>query len=69
MWKFHNFSTTQILREIYIGDFRRTKCTISTHLEDMNSDFYEFLHFLKAEIDQINKIQTSERPKWQKQHF
>ena len=29
-----------------------------THLEDMNFDFHEFLHFLKAEIYLNNKIQS-----------
>ena len=27
-------------------------------LEALNFGFYEFLHFLKGEIDQINKIQS-----------
>ena len=43
--KFHNFSITQILREINFGDSRSAKSAI-----------YEFLHFLEAEIYQINKI-------------
>ena len=29
-----------------------------THLEALNFDFYEFLHFLMAEIYQINKIHS-----------
>ena len=28
-----------------------------THLEALNLDFYEFLHFMKAEMYQNNKIQ------------
>ena len=39
---------------------------ISTHLEALDFDLNEFLHFLKAENFQINKIQG---PKWQKRHF
>ena len=58
MWKFHDFSSTQILREINFGDFRVSKSAIWTHLEALNFDFHEFLHFLKAEIYQINKIQS-----------
>ena len=57
MWKFHDFSITQILREINFGDFRRAKSAIITLLEALNFSFYEFLRFLKAAIDQINKIQ------------
>ena len=54
MWKFHNFSITQILREINFEYSRSAKSTILTHLEAVNFDFYEILHFLKAEKHQIN---------------
>ena len=53
MWKFHDFSITQILREIKFADSSSAKSAISSPLEALNFDFYEFLHFLKAEIDQI----------------
>ena len=56
MWKFHDFSITQILREIKFGDLRSANSAILTHLEALNSDIYDFLHFLNAEIHQINKI-------------
>ena len=46
MWKSQDFSITQILREINFQP-----------LEVLNIYFYEFLHFLKAENYQINKIQ------------
>ena len=39
MWKFHNFSINQILREINFGDCRSTKYAISTHLEVLNLAF------------------------------
>ena len=39
-----HFSITQILREINFGDFRSPK-SARTHLDALNSDFYEFLHF------------------------
>ena len=57
VWKFHDFSITQILCEINFRDSRSAKSAIITHLEALNFDFYEFLHFLKGEIDQINKNQ------------
>ena len=57
MWKFHEFSITQILREIKFEDSRSAKSAISAHSETLNFDFYEFLHFLKADIYQIINIQ------------
>jgi len=56
VWKCDDFSITQILREIDIGDFRSAKSAISTHLEALNFAFYAFVHFLKADIYQINKV-------------
>ena len=47
--KFHNFSNTQILREINFGDYRIAKVAILTHLEALNFDFYP-LSFLKPEL-------------------
>ena len=58
--KCKDFSITQILREIKIGDSRNAKSAILTHLEALNLEFYEFLHFLKAEK------QNSEPLKWKK---
>ena len=57
MWKFHDFSITQILREINFGDSKNAICPILTHLVAFNFDSHDFLHFWKAEIDQINNIQ------------
>ena len=57
VWKFHDFSITQILREINFVDSRSAKSAILTHLEPLNLDFYESLLFFKAYIYQINKIQ------------
>ena len=56
--KFHDFSITQILREINFKVSGSAKSSISTHLEAMNFDIYEFLHFLKAKISQMNIIQS-----------
>ena len=59
MWKFHDFSITQILREINFGDsIRRTKSAIFTHFEALKLHFSEFLQLLEAETHQINKIQS-----------
>ena len=57
MWKFQDFSGIQILREINFWDSRSAKSAIFTHLKALNFGFYEFLHFLKSEIYQINKNQ------------
>ena len=46
MWKFHDFSITQILREISFANSKSAKHAILTHLEALNFDFYEFMHFL-----------------------
>ena len=58
MWKFENFPVAQILREIKVGKSRVSKPAILTHLEALNFYSYEFLHFLKAEIHQLSKIQS-----------
>ena len=55
---FNDFSSFSILREIKFEDSRGAKSAILTHLKGLNFDFYVFLHFLKAEIDQINWIQS-----------
>ena len=48
VWKFHELSITQILREIKVKDSRSAKSAILTYLELLNFDFYEFLHSSKA---------------------
>ena len=40
-------------------DSRSANSTILTHLEALNCDFYEFLHFLKAKINQKSKLRIS----------
>ena len=40
------------------GNAKSVKCAISTHLETLNLDFYKFLHILKAELYQIDRIQS-----------
>ena len=58
VWKLHNFSITQILRETKFGDSRSAKLAIFTHLAALNFDLCEFLH-----------NENSEPQKWQKQQF
>ena len=58
MWKFHDFPITQILCEINFVAYRSAKSAILTHLGAVNFESYEFLHILKAEIYQINKIHS-----------
>ena len=55
VWKFHDFSITQILREINFWDSRSAKSAILTHLEVLNFASYEIMHFLKAQIHQFNQ--------------
>ena len=52
------FSVTQILHGIKVGKFRGAKSAILSHSETVHFDLYEFLHFLKAKIYQINTIQS-----------
>jgi len=56
VWKFHDFSITQILREINFGDFRRAKSAISTRLEALDFDFHEFLNFSNPGFYQMGEI-------------
>ena len=60
---FHDFSITQILREINIGDSGNAKSAISTHFKALNFDFYEFLHFLNAEIATSTKFRAPKMAK------
>ena len=53
MWIFHDFSITQILCEIKFEDSRRANFAIYTHLEALNFDLHECLHFLQTAIYQI----------------
>ena len=59
VWKFHNFSTTQNLREIDFGDFRSAKSTILTHFEALNSDFLYFCTFWRLKYTEITKLKAA----------
>ena len=52
--KFPDFSITPILREIIFVDSRSAKFAFLTHLEALNFDFYEFLHFWRLKF--TNKV-------------
>ena len=59
MWKFQDFSTTQIIREINFRDSRKAKS--ATFWDIGGSEFWifelhEFVPFLKAEIYQISNF-------------
>ena len=41
-----------------LGKLEVQKSAILPHYEALNFEFYEFLHFLKAEIHQIIRIQS-----------
>ena len=66
VWKFHDFSITQILRDINFWILEFQKFAIFTHSEALNFDFHEFLHLLKAETYQIAQFRA---PKMAKMAF
>ena len=53
VWKFHDFSTSQILREIIFWDSRSAKSTILTHLVSLNFEFTDFCTFWRLEFTRI----------------
>ena len=78
MWKFHDFSITQILREINFWDSWSAKSAILTHLEALNFNFYDFFQFCilvgfrpskSAKIHQYQKSEPLNVLKWQTLHF
>ena len=55
----HDFSTTQILREINFGDSRSAKSAIVTHFNGSESKFFdEFLHFWRLEFTILTKFRA-----------
>ena len=81
MWKFTDFSATQILREINFGHFEARKSDFLTikaalnfkslgifdNLEASNFDFFGKFHTWKCQI--FPEIQNSELLIWSKSHF
>ena len=64
VWKFQNFSATQILCEINFGDSNRAKTAIFTILEALNFEFLEKFHTEKCK--KFPASQNSELIKWLK---
>ena len=60
VWKFQKLSAILIFREINFRDGRGPKTAIFRHLEALLLIFHEFLHILKAEIDQNYKFRAPE---------
>ena len=59
MWKFHQFSTTQILRENNFGHFEASKTAILTDCAALNSKFLVTFDIFKCEISKyLIKIQS-----------
>ena len=54
VWKFYDFSFTQILREIKFEDSWSATFANLTHLEIQNVEFFLFLHFLEPENCKMN---------------
>ena len=63
VWKIHDISITQILREIKFGDSRSPKSAIYTHLEALNFDLYEFLHFGRLKFTKLTQFRASKNGK------
>ena len=51
---FRIFLSFKILRESNFTESRSAESAVFAILKALNFDFYEFLHFLEAEIDQTN---------------
>ena len=61
--QFYDFLITQILCEINFDVSKSARSAILTLLDALNCDFHEFRHYLKAEIDQIDKTMCSQNGK------
>ena len=58
MWKFHDFSVTQILREIIVGESRSSKTGVLCSFR--GSEFCYFGKFQPSKSAKIHKNQYSE---------
>ena len=64
VWKFHDFSITQILCEIKIGESRVSKSAIFTHLEALNFDFFmNFCTFWKPQFTWLTRFRAPKMAK------
>ena len=60
MWKWCNLLATQILREMTIWEFIRSKVSFLALLEVLNFDFCKFEPFLKYQTYQTSRLRVSE---------
>ena len=58
MWKFLNFSATQILHEINFGHFEAPKSAILAVSAALNFEFLEYFDIFKCEIFPKVKVQS-----------
>ena len=63
MWKFQDFSITQILREINFDDSTSAKSAILTHLQVLNFEFYEFCTVLVLKFTKLTESRAPKRAK------
>ena len=63
MWKYQNFSVTQILREIKVGKSGVSKSAILTRCQALNFDIYEFFQSYNAGIAKLTKFRAHEMAK------
>ena len=54
MWKYQDFSITQILREINFADFRSAKCAIFAYLETVI--FVNLVNFSLQKVQKFIKV-------------
>ena len=63
MWKFQDFSATQILREINVGHFEAPKTAILTIWAALNFEFVDIFDIFKREIAKKSKIRAAQMVK------
>ena len=64
MWKLQNFSVTQILREIKVGEFWGSKFAIfKMYLNALNFDFHDIFHSSEADFYQSNRFRDPKMAK------
>ena len=72
MWKFHDFSVIEILREINLGDSRSSKTAVFAIFEVLN--LVNLVDFSLTEVHKCIKIKNKNsepliKLKWQILHF
>ena len=62
--KWHNVETSLFFRHSDFWDSRIAKSAVSTQLEALNFDFYDFFHFLKAKMFQYKIYRARKNAKY-----